>query len=212
MLLFPDRKGKLGLDAIQMENLLEYLRKLYKESYKYISYSARAACFLSLFPDRRGDIQLEGVRDGSDYSLAYDYKTKKWRRFVEEAIERLYIFPGSKEFLELYGGVFEKICQELEKHQGDYMSFAKLATYTVLLFPDRKSEIRIPEKIFEKLRDGITNWKRQLNSNRVYLHVFCLHILSSQHAEIDATGKLVITPRTPRIMAEPRPLPERSAA
>jgi hypothetical protein len=212
-ILFPWHRGELNLDETEFGAFRCGLEKWRKGDALRFSKSDLANEIVILFPHRRGELYLdEGeVKKMKDELNSCRYKN--WHRFSVVAIDFLTFFPDCRDEIKLGEEEFKGIIANLEEYRNanKWFDFCFLAMRLRILFPDRSGEFQFKRTEVNRIKDLLESYrgKKWVEFAMVAKN---LYILSSQRAEIDASGQLVITPRKPKIMAEPAPLPERSKA
>ncbi len=137
------------------------------------------------------------------------YRGTNWWDFSDMAMRLSLLFQDRKAELDLNDEVFEVMKGELEKRRGtDRWYFSRIAMHLSLLFPDRKADLNLDDAAFEGMRGKLEenrgkNW-RGFSEMAMRLCVF-----ASERAQITHDGRILITPKLPKLSSEPKPLPER---
>jgi hypothetical protein len=215
--LFPETRSEFVLSDKDVKKLDDFI----KEDQKHITSSpthslSLAQKFLSLYPTHEGMVALDELSEVMAKRIK-ELRTKdELIQYIYEAYNLALLFPKGVNGFD--DEVFQKINGLLQGFNGG-QSFngtirpdnAYLITSrVVVLFPQHREEINIDKSLFQV---GQKKLKRFRNFNRwddFAETALALKILSSVKTEIVGIGQLVVTLPAPKIMAESKPLPERS--
>jgi hypothetical protein len=191
---------------------IESKKEMFKELERYWvkswnNFTDLAGSILMLFPEYCGELNSRDTLRNEMKEIL-----EKWRNNPENfrtlAANLLVLFPERRDEFDLGDTEFNGIKAELELWRGkNWWDFSYIAMRLLILFPDRWNELRLGRTEMNAIKDLVESYRGKdwWTFSKI---AYNLYILSSQRAEIDATGKLVVTPRTPKIMAEPAPLPK----
>ena len=119
------------------------------------------------------------------------------------------LFPDRKVELNLNDEAFEGMKGRLEELRGrDWWNFSYLSMNLSLLFPERKAQLDLNEAAFEGMKGQLeesrgTSW---WSFSDIAMN---LSVLASQRAQLTHDGRILITPKPPKLTPEPKPLPIR---
>jgi hypothetical protein len=212
--LFPDKKDDYILSTEEFEKLKRWLeRKLTGEGPDRdpTSCTYLTCGFLLLYQSEMGSIDLNWLRDAMNKRVKRSLNS--WTGYIHDIYHRAMLFPDTVDGLE-GAGVFDGIKDYLEvfRDRKSWGTYSESASRVITLFPKHRGEIKRDKEIFESGRKRLERHRKFNQWDAFAMDALDLYVLSSEKSEIVGIGQVAVTPYAPRLMAEPKPLPDRSAA
>ncbi len=208
VVLFPDRKLEFCIDDKVWEKMKKELSQ-YKGD--WVHYPNMTATLFLAFPDRRKKLDVGDNFFDEANGILRATRNTNWNSFVLLAHNLSILFPDRIKELGLDQQAFDGMMKALEekRNEKNWFEFGFLATCLILLFPDRKSDLHLDREAMSWMRERFERDRGSDNLTDYLCMAMFLYVLCAERAEIAKDGRILVIPKKPKLIREPRPLPQK---